>query len=388
MARAVRVVVGILAVLVGLGWAALPAAAEGRPDPVIDDGDVLTPAESRVLTEAVRDVRQRTDYLPTIVAVDSLEGRTARQVATRKAPPPAETDRIPVVLVLSQEPLRAEVVVQVSDEALSTKEAQTIADAKEDTLAALVADGLAPSGLAFTGALIDGGTDSSAVAAGKAFVTVVLVIGLLYFALRALFRWRRTRGVPKGASAIGEVADDRGLIRGQIVSGEWVSIGNSPQLVWYERTDTSWTNRYRQTTWSDGYTETDHVGTDTRTDVSRGGCPFLVSDGTGQAWVDGTRVDGYGKKMDSSTWLGAMNQHMHWTEGIPLGAEVTVGGPCHRADDGTLVFEPRSGAGVLVSLTKPAGARRIYRRPMWLYLIKAAAWIGVYWLLMTILNAA
>lgn len=388
MVRAVRVVVGTVAVVVGLGWAALPAAAQGRPDPVIDDGDVLTPAEERVLAEAVRDVRQRTDYLPTIVAVPSLDGRTARRVATRSAPPPADTDRIPVVLVLSEQPLRAEVVVQVSDDALSTKEAQTIADAKEDTLAALVAEGLAPSGLAFTGALIDGGTESPAVRAGKAFVTVVLVIGLLYFALRALFRWRRTRGVPKSASAIGEVGDDRGLIRGQIVSGEWVSIGNSPQLVWYERTDTSWTDRYRVRTYRDGYQERWHEGTDTRTDVSRGGCPFVVSDGTGHAWVDGTQVDGYGKRMDSSTWLGAMDQHMHWTEGIPLGAEVTVGGPCHRADDGTLVFEPRGGAHVLLSLTKPAGARRIYRRPMWLYLIKAAAWVGVYWLIMTILSGA
>ena len=92
--------------------------------------------------------------------------------------------------------------------------------------------------------------------------------------------------------------------------------------------------------------------------------------------------------MDSSTWLGALNQHMHWTEGIPLGAEVTLGGPCHRAEDGTLVFERRGGAGVLLSLTKPGAARRIYRRPMWFYLVKAAVWTGVYALLLVVLSGA
>lgn len=379
---AVAVVMGAVAMVLSAPF----AGAEGRPDPVIDQGGVLTEAQEQVLTRAVRDVRQRTDYLPTIVAVSTLDGRTAQQVATRQAPPPAQTDRVPVVLVLSEDPLRAEVVVQVAD--LDFKETQTIAQAKEDTLAALVAEGLAPSGLAFTGALIEGGTESAGVRAGKFFVTLVFVVILIYFGLRLVFRWLRIRGVPKGASAIGEVAGDKALVRGTVVSGEWVSIGNSPQLIWYERTDTSWTNRYRRTTWTDGYTETEHIGTDEHKEVTRGGCPFLVSDGTGHAWADGSQVDGYGKKMDSSTWLGARNQHMHWTDGIPLGAEVTLGGPCHRNADGTLVFSRRGGAGVLLALTKPGGARRIYRRPMWFYLIKAALWTGLYALIMTVLSSA
>lgn len=378
----VSVLVGTV-VVVASGTA--PVAAQGRPDPVVDEAGVLTPAETRVLTRAVRDVRERTDYLPTIVAVPALAGRTAQRIANRQAPPPAQTDRIPVVLVLSADPVRAEVVVQVGD--LTPKQSRTIEDAKQDTLAALVNEGLAPSGLAFTGALIEGGTESSGVRTAKALLRVALVLVLLYLGLRALFRWRRTRGVPSEASAIGEVTGDNALIRGQIVSGEWVSIGNSPQLVWYERTDTSWTDRYRITSWSDGSTTSEHVGTDTHKEVSRGGCPFLVSDGTGQAWADGSWVDGYGKKMDSSGWWPSGNRS-HWTDGVPLGAEVTLGGPCHRDADGTLVFQRRGGAGVLLALTKPGAARRIYRRPMWWYLIKAGGAVVLYLLIVTVLSNA
>lgn len=366
-----------LALAVGLALAAPSSGAAQAATPAVQDPEqVLTRQERAFLAEAVRDARRRTPFLASVVVVPRGQARAGRQLADEAT----RGSGVPVVLVVVDgEPPTVDVVTP--DRAATEGYRQTIAEAQRRARAEGRDGGTAAAGLGFTAALVDGGADSGGSANWSAIINLIGLIGLVLLGLRSLLLRRRVKGVPAEAQAIGAVAEDVGLIHGRIEPGAWVSIGDSPHLVWYDREDSSTRTSYRIIRDPYGNEWTDSHNTTTDTHRERDGVPFVVSDGTGSAWVDPRGAVVQAKRVD---WgMSFREGTSHWTEGIEADAEVTVGGPCRRDADGLLIFERRQGARTLVSLKAPAKARRAFRAPYFWGVVYTGLWV-VIWIGLTL----
>jgi hypothetical protein len=357
-----------------------PAGARGAGGPpVVDPDGVLTAAEQEFLSNAVVDVRRRTPFEATVVIVRRADGRSSRELAEELATTAAGDGEAEVALVLTVRPPAA-AVVSVTGRVDNLGYGDAVAASQRAARRALDREGLPQAGLAFTAALVDAEPDAAETPGWGPILGVIGAIVLVALALRAWFAFRRTRRVPKEARSIAEVNGDEGLVRGQIVSEQWIKIGASPELVWFERTDSQYRRRFQR--WEDGtgrgwYEE---AGGDWDSQRSEDGVTFAISDGTGYAWVDPLRATAEGPRVDSSGWFSG--DHQHTTYGIPWGSEVTIGGPCTRDAEGSLVFAPAGGGGVLVSHRKPGKARRVFRGRFVRAVVHLGVWGVIYVLIM------
>jgi hypothetical protein len=346
---------------------------------VVDPDGVLSAAEHEFLANAVVDVRRRTPFVATVVVVGRARGRSATELVDDLAAARVGDGEAPVALVITARPPSVQ-VVSASGRVADLGYGDAVAASERAAARALRQDGPPQAGLAFTASLIDARPDAAEPPGWGPILAVVGAIVLVGLALRAWFAHRRTRRVPKEARSIAEVQGDEGLVRGHIVSAEWIKIGASPELVWFERTDSQYRRRFQR--WEDGtgrgWYEED--GGDWDSQRSEDGVTFAISDGTGYAWVDPLRAAAEGPKVDSSGWFSGDQQHT--TYGIPWGSEVTIGGPCTRDAEGSLLFAPAGGGGVLVSHRKPGKARRTFRGRFVRAVVQLAVWAVIYVLLM------